>query len=68
MKYTTEARIEHDRALQRGMIAQLSDHTELSRQFGDNHSFKKWLSDTFFCATYPVNGNGWMTITESFGI
>jgi type I restriction enzyme R subunit len=30
----------------------LSDHTELFKQFSDNPSFKKWLSETIFAATY----------------
>lgn len=50
------ARIEHDRALQRIMVEILSDHTELFRQFSDNNSFKKWLSDTIFGVTYKKTG------------
>jgi type I restriction enzyme, R subunit len=46
------ARIEHDKALQRVMVDLLSDHTELFKQFSDNPSFNKWLSDTNFGATY----------------
>lgn len=46
------ARIEHDRALERAVIELLSDHTELFKQFSDNPSFKKWLSETIFAATY----------------
>jgi len=46
------ARIEHDSALQRVMMELLSDHTELFKQFSDNPSFKKWLSDTVFQSTY----------------
>jgi type I restriction enzyme R subunit len=46
------ARIEHDKALQRVLLALLSDHTELYKQFQDNPSFKKWLADTNFAATY----------------
>ena len=46
------ARIEHDAALQRVMINLLSDHTELFKQFSDNPSFRKWLSDTVFGVTY----------------
>ena len=34
------------------MIDLLADHTELFKQFSDNPSFKKWLSDTIFVATY----------------
>lgn len=46
------ARIEHDKALQRVIIELLSDHTELFKQFSDNPAFKKWLADTIFSATY----------------
>ena len=46
------ARIEHDKALQRVMVELLADHTELFKQFSDNPSFKKWLGDTIFGATY----------------
>ncbi|MFI0434995.1 MAG: type I restriction endonuclease subunit R [Parachlamydiaceae bacterium] len=51
------ARIEHDKALQRVMVELLSDHTELFKQFSDNPSFKKWLSDTNFGATYNEKGS-----------
>lgn len=30
------------------MMDLLADHTELFKQFSDNPSFKKWLSDTIF--------------------
>ena len=46
------ARIEHDKALQKAMVALLSDHTELFKQYSDNSSFKRWLADTIFGATY----------------
>ncbi len=46
------ARIEHDRALQRVMIELLADHTELFKLFSDNQSFRKWLSDKVFAITY----------------
>ncbi|MBF0192746.1 MAG: type I restriction endonuclease subunit R [Magnetococcales bacterium] len=46
------ARIEHDKALERAVIDLLSDHTELFKQFSDNPSFKKWLSETIFASTY----------------
>lgn len=46
------ARIEHDKALQRVLVGLLSDHTELFKQFSDNPAFKKWLSDTNFNVTY----------------
>jgi type I restriction enzyme R subunit len=46
------ARIEHDKALARVMTAVLKDDTELFKQFMDNESFKRWLTDTVFAATY----------------
>lgn len=48
------ARIEHDKALQRVLLELLTDHTELFKQFSDNPSFKKWLGDTIFSATYTA--------------
>jgi len=48
------ARIEHDKALQRVIVDMLYDHTELFKQFMDNPSFKKWLSDTIFVETYEM--------------
>lgn len=46
------ARIEHDKALARVMTAVLKDDTELFKQFKDNESFKRWLTDTVFGLTY----------------
>jgi type I restriction enzyme, R subunit len=46
------ARIEHDKALQRAMISLIADHTELFKQFSDNDSFRKWLADMVFGLTY----------------
>jgi len=46
------ARIEHDKALQRVVFDLLSDSTELFKQFSDNPAFKKWLADTIFSVTY----------------
>ena len=46
------ARIEHDKALGRVVTALLKDDTELFKQFMDNESFRKWLSDTVFALTY----------------
>lgn len=48
------ARIEHDRALGRVMVELIADHTELFKQFSDNPSFQKWLSDTIFGVTYKT--------------
>jgi type I restriction enzyme R subunit len=30
----------------------ITDHTELFKQFSDNESFRKWLTDTIFNVTY----------------
>jgi type I restriction enzyme R subunit len=46
------ARIEHDKALARVMTAVLKDDTELFKQFMDNDSFRRWLTDTVFGLTY----------------
>ena len=46
------ARIEHDKALGRVMTAVLNDDTELFKQFMDNESFKRWMTDTVFGLTY----------------
>ena len=46
------ARIEHDKALERAMTELLADHTELFKQFSDNDSFRRWLSEMVFAATY----------------
>jgi len=51
------ARIEHDKALARVMTAVLKDDTELFKQFSDNESFRKWLSDSVFAATYEEAGH-----------
>ena len=52
------ARIEHDKALQGVIVALLADHAELFKQFSDNPSFKKWLSDTNFQTTYTPPPSG----------
>ena len=46
------ARIEHDKALLRVMTALLNDDTELFKQYQDNDSFHRWLTDTVFAMTY----------------
>jgi len=46
------ARIEHDKALERVMTALLKDDTQLFKQFSDNESFRSWLRDTVFKLTY----------------
>ena len=46
------ARIEHDKALERAMTELLADHTELFKQFSDNESFRAWLFKEVFEVTY----------------
>ena len=46
------ARIEHDKALARVMTAVLKDDTELFKQFMDNESFRRWMTETVFDLTY----------------
>jgi type I restriction enzyme, R subunit len=50
------ARIEHDKALKRVMTALINDDTELFKQFSDNESFRRWLTDTVFGLTYEEQG------------
>lgn len=52
------ARIEHDKALGRVMTAVLKDDTELFKQFSDNESFRRWLTDTVFGLTYEQPRGG----------
>ena len=46
------ARIEHDRALKQAVTELLADHAELFKQFSENPSFRTWLSEIIFSATY----------------
>lgn len=46
------ARMESERALQQVIFAIMADNMELFKQFQDNPSFKKWLSDLVFSMTY----------------
>ncbi len=46
------ARIEHDKALVRVMTSVMKDDSELFKQFMDNDSFKRWMTDTVFALTY----------------
>ena len=50
------ARIEHDKALMRVMISIMNDDTALFRQFVDNESFKRHLSDWSFGIAYEQAG------------
>jgi type I restriction enzyme R subunit len=46
------ARIEHDKALKRVITAMFKDDAQLFKQFQDNESFRRWLTDTMFGLTY----------------
>jgi len=50
------ARIEHDKALERVVTDMVMDYTELFKQFMDNPDFKKSLSDWVFALTYKAAG------------
>lgn len=51
-----EARTESERALQKVIFSIMSDNMELFKQFQDNPSFKKWLTDMVFNLTYNKEG------------
>ena len=51
-----EARTESERALQQVIFSIMADNMELFKQFQDNPSFKKWLSDMVFHLTYNTAG------------
>lgn len=59
------ARIEHDKALTHVMTAVLKDDTELFKQFMDNESFRRWLTDTVFGLTYGSSGGAASQIDEA---
>ena len=46
------ARIEHDEALRRVMTAVINDDMQLFKQFTDNESFRRWMTDNIFGLTY----------------
>ena len=46
------ARIEHDKALERAMTDLLADHTDLFKLYSDDELFRRWLSEMIFTATY----------------
>lgn len=51
-----EARTESKSALQKVIFSIMSDNMELFKQFQDNPSFKKWLTDMVFNLTYNKEG------------
>ena len=42
----------HDRALERVITSLVKDDTQLFRMFMDNPTFKSWLTERMFDATY----------------
>jgi len=52
------ARIEHDRALARVMLDVLKDDTEMYKQFVQNPSFKRFVTDRVFGLTSREAGVG----------
>lgn len=52
------ARIESDEALLKVIMAYMTSNMELFRNFQDNPSFKKWLQDYVFNATYISQQHG----------
>lgn len=69
-----EARTESERALQKVIFSIMADNMELFKQFQDNPSFKKWLSDLVFNLTYNSEGKAYVmprtehkAVTYDFG-
>lgn len=54
-----EARTESERALQQAIFSIMADNMELFKQFQDNPSFKKWLTDMVFNLTYNKEGKSY---------
>lgn len=48
------ARIEHDKALERVVVGLIADDAELFKQFSDNDSFRSWLTSSVFAVTYEA--------------
>lgn len=46
------ARVESNKALQKAMLSLIADETQLFKAFQDNESFKSWLENAVFNATY----------------
>ena len=59
------ARLESERALQQVIFAIMADNMELFKQFQDNPSFKKWLSDLVFNLTYNKEGKPYEAPNDS---
>ncbi len=51
------ARLESERALQQVIFSIMADNMEIFKQYQDNPSFRKWLSDMVFNMTYTPDGS-----------
>lgn len=60
------ARLEHDKALARVMLSLLKDDTEAYKQFVENESFKRFVSDMVFNMTFDIPSG--MTTSEQRGM
>ncbi|WP_329886777.1 type I restriction endonuclease subunit R [Pseudoramibacter faecis] len=60
-----EARTESERALQKVIFSIMADNMELFKQFQDNPSFKKWLTNMVFNLTYNKEGKPYEMPEES---
>lgn len=59
-----EARTESERALQKVIFSIMADNMELFKQFQDNPSFKKWLTNMVFNLTYNKEGDPYVLPDE----
>lgn len=62
------ARIESERALKSVILNIMADNMELFKQFNDNLSFKKWLSDMVFNITYNTVGEEFKKPIDDLGV
>ena len=58
------ARLEHDKALARIMLSLLKDDTEAYKQFAEDESFRRFVSDLVFTMTSEPNLSGELRSSE----
>ena len=63
-----EARTESERALQKVIFSIMADNMELFKQFQDNPSFKKWLTNMVFNLTYNKEGKPYISIDGNYAL
>ena len=61
------AKLESERALRQVIFDIMADNMELFKQFQDNTSFKKWLSDLVFKLTYNEDKDYPLLSAHTFG-